>query len=161
MDLWLKYFIQKEISRAKKMKIFQIIQKQYAILGISSPNQSAQKNPSNERTTLGFLIFAWNIVSQFVYIFYVASGFMEYVDCISSTCAGIITFVCFAAIVFRKTTLFKNIENMEQLIDKSESFLNRYSWFEWNSIHMKICFRMQISEITEILLKNQSASRTI
>lgn len=102
------------------MKIFETIQKQYAILGIISSRLSSQKYRFNEREFLGFLLFGYQIFSQFVYVFHEASGFMEYVVSICATSGTIIMFVCFAAIVFRKSTLFESIDNVETLIDKSE-----------------------------------------
>lgn len=102
------------------MKIFQTVRKQYVIVGINLSNQWTQKYPFSKRVLFGFLLFGYLILSQFVYSFHVADGFMEYVECVSSTSAGILVFVCFAAIDFRKTTLFEIIDNIEKLVDTSE-----------------------------------------
>lgn len=103
------------------MKIFQTIRKQYAIVGISSSNQSTQKYLFNERILIIFILFGCTIVSQFVYI-YVANSFMDCVDCVFSLSAGIIVCVCFLAIVFRRATLFECIDSIEKLIDSSKPF---------------------------------------
>lgn len=110
-----------ENSSTNKLKIFQIIQRQYAILGISSTNQSAQKLPFNRRVLIGLLFFGCIFTLQFVYIFQVASDFMEYTECICATSGNILIFVCFMAIVLGNTTLFECIDNLEQLIDTSKA----------------------------------------
>lgn len=106
------------------MKIFQTVQKQYAIVGIesSSPsNQWIQKCPFNERILFGFLLFGCLILLQFVYLLHVASSFMEFMVAACSTSASITMFTCFAAIVYRKSTLFDCIVNGEKLQDTSAS----------------------------------------
>lgn len=104
------------------MKFFQTVRKQFAVVGISSTSdQSTQKYPYNEKVLLTFLTYGCTLVSQTVYIFCVASGFMEYMECVSALFAGTIIFVCFAAIVFKKRTLFESIDDIEKLIDSSKA----------------------------------------
>lgn len=105
------------------MKIFRNVQKRYKTLGIIPSNQSAQKCSFNTRIIVGFCLFAYLIVAQFVYILQVATGFMQYMGCICSASAGTIVFVCFAAVVLRKTTLFECIDQIEKLINTSELLL--------------------------------------
>lgn len=102
------------------MKIFETIQRHYNSLGISSSHQLIQKYPFNARIFIGFLIFGVNAVSQFIYIVFVASDFMEYMNVICASSGSTIIFVCYAAIVYKKNRLFKTIDNIEQLIDSSE-----------------------------------------
>lgn len=105
------------------MKIFQTFQKQFAILGISpDPNHSNRKYIFNEKLIFGFLLLGYMIVSQFVYIFYEANGFMEYVESICATSASTIVLACLANTVFRRALIFESIDNMETLIDTSRSF---------------------------------------
>lgn len=110
-----------------KMRIFQRIQRQYAILGIRPSKRWLQNDlPFNGRIALGFSLFACLICSQFVYIIYVANDFMEYIECICSVSGAIITFVCFAAVVYRRTTLFDGIGDIEKLIDTSKTLSSCY-----------------------------------
>lgn len=102
------------------MKVFQTIQKQYAILGINSSNQFTLQLPISKRVFFGFSSFFYGIGSQFVYIYFVANGFMEYMDCICSISAAVIMCVCMAAVVFRKAILFECIDDIEKLINTSE-----------------------------------------
>lgn len=103
------------------MKIFRVVQQHYAILGVSSSHQPNQKYRLNRREVFSFFILGCLMISHFVYIFRVASGFMEYMECICSTSTCIIAAICFAAVVFRKTTLFERVGDIEQFIDASES----------------------------------------
>lgn len=107
------------------MKIFKLVRRHYAILGItSSSNQSDETFTINTRILGGFSVFGYVIVSHILYIIYVTSGFMEYVNSINSTSATIVTSIGFAAIVFRRTKLFESIDNIEQLIDASKTILD-------------------------------------
>lgn len=102
------------------MKIFQTIQAQYAILGVSSSNHSTRKYMFSTRVLFGFLLIGCTIVSHFLYIFYVANDFMKYVASICVASGTTLTFVSLAAIVFRKAQLFGCIDIIEKFIDTSE-----------------------------------------
>lgn len=106
-----------------KMKVFQTLQKQYEILGLSSSNQSTS---FSKRVFFVFSLYAYLLASQFVYIYHVASGFMGYMECICATLSSIIMFVCFAAVAFRRSIFFNTIDNIENLIETSKSILNTY-----------------------------------
>lgn len=113
------------------MKIFNIIKRQYATLGVSPSNQWTQKHPFNGKVSFGFSLFAYLFLSQLMYIFHVANNFMEYMVSICSVSAGTIIFLCFAAIVFRKTKLFACIDSMEKVLETSESFKLIIPKFHW------------------------------
>lgn len=99
------------------MKIFQILQRRYATLGMSPSQQSPQKYPFNERILFGFLLFALSIPSQIVYIFNMNGGFMDYMECVCTFSASVVICVCFASTILRKTLVFKIIDDMEKLLD--------------------------------------------
>lgn len=116
----------------QKSEIFQTLRKQYALLGISNaPVQSESYNLSKKKLVFGFLLFGCNIAAQIVTIFHVASDFMERVNSISVSSGLIIIFVCFAATVFRKTSLFDSIDSIEKIIDSSESTFWFHHWMIW------------------------------
>lgn len=102
------------------MKFLKLVQARYAMLGIHPSNQSNPRTAFNARVFFGFLLFGYLIASQFAFIFYVANGFMTYVDCACATSASILMFVDFAAIVFNTNLLFETIHNTEKLIDTSK-----------------------------------------
>lgn len=103
------------------MKALTITQKHYAILGINSSNESTEKLTFNNRILFGFFLFGFTAACQFMFILFVANGFMEYMDCVCSLSATVLIFVCFAANVFRKATLFECIHNIEKLINASKT----------------------------------------
>lgn len=109
-----------KVSFKPKMKIFEIVQKQYAVLGISSSQQSTETYPISKKVFLGLLLFGYTTVSEFVYTFYMSRDFMEYVECICSLSGNIIIFICFAAVVIRERAIFEMIGNIEKFIDTSK-----------------------------------------
>lgn len=126
-----------------KMKIFRTVQKYYAIVGIRSTDKSTESNSIfNKRVAFGSLVSGYNIVSQFLYIIYVADDFLEYIECVCATFASIIIFVNFAAIALRKNTLFEIIDKVESLIDTSRIFNTPFSIF---FVFKLICFQTQLS----------------
>lgn len=110
------------------MKIFQFLQTQYAIVGIVPPSDQSSKLNLFARRIVCNSLLCFTIVSQFVYIFYVANDFMEYVECVCAFSASTILFVWFLAIVHREATLFENIDSIEKLIDTSKMsiFCNQF-----------------------------------
>lgn len=119
------------------MKTFRTVREQYAILGIDgSSNQSPKIGLINTRVVFGFLLFGCLIASQFIYMFHITSDFMEYMQCISSTSATFIIFICLVAIVLRKNTVFETIDNLEKLITASRIqslsmiIVRRCKWFD-------------------------------
>lgn len=103
------------------MKIFQTVRRQYAILGIiRTSNQSIQKYPFTKTVFFGLSSVGCLIISQFMYIFYEANGFMDYINAICATSVTIIIFVCIAAIAFKRTVLFEHYDKIETLLDTSK-----------------------------------------
>lgn len=124
MNLSLKYFTRKKetfLSQITKMKILQTIQRQYALLDIVPSHQANQKCPLSNKILFGYSLLLYSIVSQFMHIFRVASGLMEYMECTCSMFASINMFVCFTAIVIKKAVIFENIETIEKLIETSKT----------------------------------------
>lgn len=101
------------------MKVFQIVRKYYEIMGISPANQSPQTRLFSGRVLFGFLLFGYCIVAHFLYIIYLASGYMEYVECVTTTSGSIISFVCFAAVATKPNILFKIVDSAEGFIADS------------------------------------------
>lgn len=118
------------------MEILQTVQKNYAILGISPPHHSNQRLSFNKKVLFGFLSIGSLIFSQAMFIFYVASGFMEYMDSICAISATIVVFICFATIVLRKTKLFEMIENIKKQIGASKATNLRFSNYTIETMKM-------------------------
>lgn len=103
------------------MKVFTNTQRYFAAVGICSSNEPTRELALNNRILFGFSLFGLTIACQFMFILYVADDFMEYMDCGCSLSATITMFVCFAADVTKRATLFGCIHNIERLIAASES----------------------------------------
>lgn len=103
------------------MKIFRIVQKQYATVGISPPK--TQKGLFDGRLSFGYISIGCNVISQLMYTVYVAEGFVDIMESVCSTSGTVIQFVCFATIASKRALLFKTIDNIEQLIDTRTIFI--------------------------------------
>lgn len=101
------------------MKVFETVRTQYMVMGISPTNQPDRRCPFNERIFAISVSIGCSVISQLWYI-HKANSFVDRMECIGSLSAGIIVFSSFAAIVFRKTKLFKSVGDIEKLIDSSE-----------------------------------------
>lgn len=116
------------------MKFFQTLQSQYEILGISrSSNQLNQRSPFNERIQIGFSLFGYLIFSEFFYFFHFANSvteYVEYIEFMSSIFGAIMLFICFATMVFKSSSLFENIDNIEKLIDASERHFSVHIFYK-------------------------------
>lgn len=112
------------------MKILQIVQKYFTIVGISPSNQSMTNDESiKKKIFVGLLLFGYPTISQAVYIIDGASGFIEYMECVCVVAASTIVSVCFSVIVFRTTMIFESIQSIETLIDTSESIFNKLIFY--------------------------------
>lgn len=107
-----------------------MLQKQYAMLGISASHHSAQNYLLNKRVFFGLSSIFCLIISQFMYAIRLAVDFMEYMECICWILADYLAIICFVAIIWRKTTLFKLIDNTEKFIDSSKTSETHLKVFE-------------------------------
>lgn len=114
---WVCFTQRKNLLNKKKMKIFRIVRKQFAILSITPPK--SQKFSFDGKLCYGYVSIGCNFISQLVYTIYVADGFMEIMESVCSTSGMVIQFVCFATIASKRALLFQTIENIENLIDTS------------------------------------------
>lgn len=90
---------QKSSKPESKTKVLQLVQKNFAVLGIV-PNLTTQPLPFNRRVELGFLILCLAIICHIKYTFYEASIFMEYTQSIfMSSLTLIVNFALFNLIV--------------------------------------------------------------
>lgn len=97
------------------MKIFQSIQNQFAILGISSEQQIL-----NRKIVFGLTLLGMCIVLQCAATFQPANEFKEYIDRVNMTSTTIIAAIIFAVVIFNIKNLFEIINMFEKLINDSE-----------------------------------------
>lgn len=97
------------------MKLFQSIQKSFSLLGISQ-NQSR----FNDRMLLAASIFSAGTTLNIVFVFTGTKTFREFTDAVYVACATAVFLICFAKIVFKMDKLFKLIDFIENIVDKSK-----------------------------------------
>lgn len=100
------------------MKLFQIVQKNFLVLGISS-NQSR----FNGKLAKTCLIYSLGSISSVAFLFFEAETFIEYTSNIYVTTAltGISTYFIFW--ILKLQNFFKLIDNIERFYEESEYFV--------------------------------------
>lgn len=121
------------------MKLFQIIQSKFAVLGITQ-TQSIQKQPFNQKILLAYFIYCFGWISSAVFLFQRANTFEEYTNNIYVTSATAIIIFCFTVVVLKMSKLFGLIEKCEKIteIGKTCDFSN----FSVTKMLWK-CFRIE------------------
>lgn len=101
------------------MTVFQSLEENFAFVGITE-KQSRQKNPFNLRILMSSITFVVSLVFNFVFLFYIANDFEEYIESfyISTTMLG--NSIVFANYVWKMPNLFKCFEGFRNIIGKSE-----------------------------------------
>lgn len=105
--------------KGPQIKIFQMSQKYFTILGIS-PALITQTFPFNWEISIGFALSGIVLVLNLLFIFYEAISFFEFCQSIYVTCGLILGSVAMASIISRVEILYKFIENIENTINTSE-----------------------------------------
>lgn len=101
------------------MKIFQSVRRDLAFFGIN-PNQSwMHSSPFNRKNQTAMLIFCLFLFSNCIYFTH-AKTFEEYINCIYIVTALSGTVICFATLMWQASKWFEFIDNVENIINKSE-----------------------------------------
>lgn len=108
------------------MKIFQLIQRSCAVLGLGLNQSVTQKLPNNRRILHTFFIFGLACCSCGAYFFIEANSFQAYAVSIyiSSTFMG--GTAIYAICVWKNLSIFKLVDNAGQIIDESELIIFKY-----------------------------------
>lgn len=101
------------------MKLLQLCQKYFSMLGINS-NKLEQTENYNKYNLLSIPVFVSNIVLYSVFIFQEVNSFVELMFSIYMTSAMICLAAGLAAIGFRTRKFIKFINTMEQKFEESE-----------------------------------------
>ena len=109
----------KPSKKIQKIKIFQIIQKNFATIGIG-PNSAMQLRVFNGKILFTSLTLASFILSNLVYFFKDAETFTEYTQTIYLGSGGILVTLAFIIILLHLNELFKIINDCECLVNTSE-----------------------------------------
>lgn len=99
------------------MKLFQVVQKNFARLGIS-PNQSHY----NRLTAISFCSYSLGTISASVFLIFDASTFLEFAMNMFVTSTMFACWFGYIVILFQKQQIFQFFDNFERFFDKSEDF---------------------------------------
>lgn len=114
---------QKLQSQFRKIKVFQIIQKNLASVGIG-PNSSLELRQFNAKILLISLIYALAIMSHILYISKDAETFAEYTQCTYMCCTMTLTAAIWIIIIVQLEEFFKVIHDCECLVNTSKKTSN-------------------------------------
>lgn len=101
--------------RIKNMKIVQVVQRKFELLGICS-NQSRL----NGSYVMTWLVYVIGTASSTVFLIHGASSFQEYTNNLYMTTALWVGYIYFTIMFFKMEKLFILIDNVEKVLDKSE-----------------------------------------
>lgn len=99
-----------------KMKLFQVIQKNLAMLGISSN----QQRYCNQKSVMTLFVYSLAITLSMVFLFFKADTYLEYTLNIYVTSTAFGACVGFIALLFQKGKLFKLIDELEEFFNESK-----------------------------------------
>lgn len=105
-----------KIIYLKKMKLFQLIQKNLSTLGIDSH----QSKCSWRKLMMTWLIFGLTITSSVLFLIFKAKTFEEFTNNIYITSGDSMLCIDFAIVVFKREKLFKLINDFEKFVNISE-----------------------------------------
>lgn len=100
------------------MKIFQSIQQNFAVLGITM-NQSRQQSPINMKHLMIFSVLSAAICSQIVCMITLAQNFEEYTNCIYGAFTLVTIVIELGMHIWKMKPLFQYIRNFEHFIEPS------------------------------------------
>lgn len=105
-----------------KMKLFQFVQKCYAILGITL-DQSKQKYPFNWRILTASLCYDSSCIFLLIPVkqaITMDSKFADFAECVFVFAANNLVGICYVITIFCSSKLFAFIDNCEEIADKSK-----------------------------------------
>ena len=100
------------------MKLFQEIQKKFAILGITKA-QSIQKQPFNRKISWVYFMYAFTWVSCVAFLFKKANTFEEYTNNIYITSGATVVLFFFTIIIFKTAKIFEFIDFCGKIVHRS------------------------------------------
>lgn len=119
------------------MKTFETVRRHLTLLGVVESMPTNQAYPSNRSISFGVTIFVTAITSSAMHLVYFSDSIREYIECFCVITASIEIGLCSAAIVLQKPQLFRYMDSVEELIDKSKR--NALAFNRLNGIQWKNC----------------------
>lgn len=100
------------------MVLIQLINKYFAILGISS-SQLQNSHKFNARARVTFLAYGSCISSNVMYIFLEVNNLVDFVECLFMAFAAFGSSVAFTIIIWKIEKLFELLNDFENIIQES------------------------------------------
>lgn len=129
------------------MKLFQIVQKDLAFVGVSSTEK-----PFNQKNLMVFVLYAVNVVLYCILLYRDTVSFRECIDVIYVISVTVDVIACFIVIVSKTKSLFQCIELMEGIVNSSESTVH----FDRNSLRILSKLKNNLLSIKIHLNQNYS-----
>lgn len=105
--------------KLQTMKVFQLTQKNFAIVGITS-NWAIKSQPFDWKIFEGFSILSSSIICSLMYILFEADTLNEYTQSIYSGSVSASIIVCLMIIIINVKKLFQLIDICENIVNTSE-----------------------------------------
>lgn len=113
------------------MKLFQSIQKGFAVLGIQSP-QLDEKPSFNIKFFIILILIFMHFVFNLKFLLFIAQDFEEFVNIFHALIMGFIIIMNEMLIIWKSKKIFKFISSFESFIEKSESiWISRNYKMNW------------------------------
>lgn len=101
------------------MKLFKLIQKKFAKLGITS-QQSIQSYRINRKILIALLSYGTNNILNYAFIFNGGHSFVEYTDIICMSATTTMIAINFTILIFKMEKYFEFIDSCNKIATKSE-----------------------------------------
>lgn len=109
----------KESRTTTNMKILQLVQKNFATLGVS-PNLSLQPYPFNTKIIIGFVTLSLSLSCNLVFAISEAKTFTEQTQSIYMVSLTVLIMFALTIIILKVNKLFCLIDDCENLVNTSE-----------------------------------------
>lgn len=106
-------------SQIPKLRVFQLIQKKFATVGIS-PNLVTQSYPLNGKVILGILLLTISFSCNLMFFFYKAKTFAEYTESMHMSSMAALISLIFVIVLLNVRKLFDLINDCENVANSSE-----------------------------------------
>lgn len=103
------------------MKLFQTVQKNFAVLGIGRG-----RSKTNRKLVFTWLILSLTVAAGTAFIVFEAKTFEEYTSDLYTTSGDAVVASMFIIMVIKMDRLFELIDMIEQAVDESELDLNLF-----------------------------------
>lgn len=95
-------------------------------------DRSIQKYPFNGKILIGLLFYAFNLISDFIFLWFEAKSVRQYLDIIYMA-ATIMTFAAnFTIVVLKTNEMFEFIQKSEKIVNKSKLISYATKFFNGN-----------------------------